>query len=164
VVLQALIEVEATQYIGADRYERTQQRTAHRNGTRARLLSTKAGDVERCFALQAEGRGAGAVPAAWGLPVARQILLVVGGQLAGVVRLPPHRQLGDVGHHPAPASSPSLARANAPLVHCSSNDVGSSVEQTAKRHPLWRAQLSKAAAGAGGYVPSVDALMAEESE
>ena len=26
---------------------------------------------------------------------------VVGGQLAGVVLLPPHRQLGDVGHHPA---------------------------------------------------------------
>jgi transposase-like protein len=46
VVLQALIEVEATQHIGADRHERTQQRTAHRNGTRARLLSTKAGDVE----------------------------------------------------------------------------------------------------------------------
>jgi hypothetical protein len=27
--------------------------------------------------------------------------LVVGGQLAGVVGLPPHRELGDVGHHPA---------------------------------------------------------------
>jgi putative transposase len=46
VVLQALIDAEAAQHIGADRYERTQQRTAHRNGTRARLLSTKAGDVE----------------------------------------------------------------------------------------------------------------------
>jgi putative transposase len=45
-VLQALIEVEATQRIGARPYERTEQRTAHRNGTRARLLSTKAGDVE----------------------------------------------------------------------------------------------------------------------
>jgi putative transposase len=45
-VLQALIETEAAQQIGAGRYERTQQRTAHRNGTRARLLSTKAGDVE----------------------------------------------------------------------------------------------------------------------
>jgi putative transposase len=45
-VLQALIEVEATQHIGADRYQRTEQRTAHRNGVRARLLSTKAGDVE----------------------------------------------------------------------------------------------------------------------
>jgi putative transposase len=41
VVLQALIDAEAAQHIGADRYERTQQRTAHRNGTRARLLSTR---------------------------------------------------------------------------------------------------------------------------
>ena len=45
-VLQALIEVEATQHIGAGRYERTDTRTAHRNGTRTRLLSTKAGDVQ----------------------------------------------------------------------------------------------------------------------
>jgi putative transposase len=45
-VLQALIEAEADQAIGAGRYERTQTRTTHRNGTRARLLSTKAGDVE----------------------------------------------------------------------------------------------------------------------
>jgi putative transposase len=45
-VLQALIEVEATQHIGARPYERTEQRTAHRNGSRSRLLSTKAGDVE----------------------------------------------------------------------------------------------------------------------
>ena len=45
-MLQALIDAEATQQIGADRYQRSQQRTTHRNGTRARLLSTKAGDVE----------------------------------------------------------------------------------------------------------------------
>ena len=45
-VLQALIELEADQHIGAGRYERTETRTTHRNGTRARLLSTKAGDVE----------------------------------------------------------------------------------------------------------------------
>ena len=55
----------------------------------------------RCFAPQPEAAGAGAVPPSWGLTVARQILLVVGGQLPGVVRLPPHRQLGDVDHHPA---------------------------------------------------------------
>jgi len=73
----------------------------------------------RCFALQPQAARAGAIPPAWGLTVARQILLVVGGQLTGVVRLPAYRQLGDVGHHPAVASSPSLARANAPLVHCS---------------------------------------------
>jgi putative transposase len=45
-VLQALIEAEAAQQIGAARYERTETRTAHRNGSRTRLLSTKAGDVE----------------------------------------------------------------------------------------------------------------------
>lgn len=45
-VLQELIELEAAQTIGAGRYERTDERTTHRNGTRSRLLSTKAGDVE----------------------------------------------------------------------------------------------------------------------
>jgi putative transposase len=45
-VLQALIEAEAAQQIGASRYERTETRTTHRNGTGTRLLSTKAGDVE----------------------------------------------------------------------------------------------------------------------
>jgi hypothetical protein len=45
-VLQALIEAEAAQHIGADRYERSASRTTHRNGSRSRLLSTKAGDVE----------------------------------------------------------------------------------------------------------------------
>jgi transposase-like protein len=46
VVLQALIDAEATEVIGADRYQRTASRTTHRNGSRTRLLSTKAGDVE----------------------------------------------------------------------------------------------------------------------
>src|SRR4029453_19115917 len=45
-VLQALIDAEATQHIGARPYERTDTRTPHRHGTRGRLLSTKAGDVE----------------------------------------------------------------------------------------------------------------------
>jgi putative transposase len=45
-VLQALIDAEAAQQIGADRYERSASRTTHRNGSRSRLLSTKAGDVE----------------------------------------------------------------------------------------------------------------------
>jgi putative transposase len=45
-VLQALVDAEATHQIGADRYQRSLRRTTHRNGTRARLLSTKAGDVE----------------------------------------------------------------------------------------------------------------------
>ena len=45
-VLQELIELEASQAIGAGRYERTDERITHRNGSRSRLLSTKAGDVE----------------------------------------------------------------------------------------------------------------------
>ena len=45
-VAQELIELEATQAIGAARYERTDARTTHRNGSRTRMLSTKAGDVE----------------------------------------------------------------------------------------------------------------------
>jgi len=45
-ILQALIDLEATKHIGAGRYERSAERTTHRNGTRARLLTTKAGDVE----------------------------------------------------------------------------------------------------------------------
>jgi transposase-like protein len=37
---------EAAQAIGAARYERTDERVTHRNGSRTRLLNTKAGDVE----------------------------------------------------------------------------------------------------------------------
>ena len=45
-VLQALIELEATQAIGAAPYQRSPERSTHRNGARERLLSTKAGDLQ----------------------------------------------------------------------------------------------------------------------
>jgi putative transposase len=45
VVLQELIEAEAAEVIGAGRYERTDTRVTERNGSRPRLLTTKAGDV-----------------------------------------------------------------------------------------------------------------------
>ncbi len=45
-VAQEPIGLEATQAIGARRYERVDGRTADRNGSRTRLLSTMAGDVE----------------------------------------------------------------------------------------------------------------------
>ena len=45
-VLQALIEAEATAVIGAGPNERTERRENYRNGHRPRLLATKAGDVE----------------------------------------------------------------------------------------------------------------------
>jgi hypothetical protein len=74
---------------------------------------------DRCFAMQAEGRGAGAVPAAWTLTVAGQVLFVVSGQLTGVVLLPTYRELGDVGHHPAAPLPAFVGASNAPVVHCS---------------------------------------------
>jgi len=43
---QALIDAEASEVIQAERHERTLARTTRRNGTRARTLSTKGGDVE----------------------------------------------------------------------------------------------------------------------
>lgn len=45
-VLQALIEAEATAVIGAGPHERSEGRTAQRNGRRPKLISTPAGDVE----------------------------------------------------------------------------------------------------------------------
>lgn len=45
-VMQELIELEATEMIGAARYERSDGRTNERNGHRPRLLSTQAGDIE----------------------------------------------------------------------------------------------------------------------
>lgn len=45
-VLQELVEFEAAGAIGPERYERTEDRLAERNGTRPKLLTTKAGDVE----------------------------------------------------------------------------------------------------------------------
>lgn len=44
-VMQELIETEATEQIGAGRYERTEARTTERNGVRPRLVATEAGDV-----------------------------------------------------------------------------------------------------------------------
>jgi putative transposase len=44
-VLQELIETEASEQIGAGRYERTDTRVTERNGSRPRLLTTQAGDI-----------------------------------------------------------------------------------------------------------------------
>ncbi len=45
-IYQALIDAELTAVIGAGPWERTETRTAHRNGSRPRTLSTTAGDLE----------------------------------------------------------------------------------------------------------------------
>ncbi len=44
--LQALIEAEATDKLGAGRYERTDTRITHRNGHRTKTVATTSGDVE----------------------------------------------------------------------------------------------------------------------
>lgn len=45
-VLHELIEAEATERVGAAPYERAESRATDRNGSRAKLISTKAGGVE----------------------------------------------------------------------------------------------------------------------
>src|SRR4051794_1020292 len=45
-IYQALIDAELTAVIGAGPWERTDQRTTQRNGSRARTLTTTAGDLE----------------------------------------------------------------------------------------------------------------------
>lgn len=45
-VMQELIEAEATDRIGAGRYERSEARVTDRNGARPRLVATQAGDIE----------------------------------------------------------------------------------------------------------------------
>jgi putative transposase len=46
IMLQQLIEAEATATIGAERYERSEARTTQRNGHRPRTVSTTSGDLE----------------------------------------------------------------------------------------------------------------------
>ena len=46
VAMQELVETEATAAVGAGRYERTDTRSTERNGSRPRLLTTHAGDVQ----------------------------------------------------------------------------------------------------------------------
>jgi putative transposase len=43
---QELIDAEATAFIGAAPFERTAERSTHRNGTRPRVLTTTAGDLD----------------------------------------------------------------------------------------------------------------------
>jgi transposase-like protein len=46
VLSQALMESEVAGLIGAERYERTSERTAHRNGSRTRTWDTRVGTIE----------------------------------------------------------------------------------------------------------------------
>jgi transposase-like protein len=53
--LQELIDTELSARIGAEPHQRTETRTNHRNGTRSRVLSTPAGDVELAIPKVREG-------------------------------------------------------------------------------------------------------------
>jgi transposase-like protein len=46
IVAQALMDLEVTQHVGAEPYERTQARTGQRNGTRDREWDTRVGTIE----------------------------------------------------------------------------------------------------------------------
>ena len=46
VMLQQLIDAEATAFIGAEPHERTDARTTQRNGTRSKTITTAAGDLD----------------------------------------------------------------------------------------------------------------------
>lgn len=54
-ILQQLIEAEAAAVIGAGRYERSEERLTQRNGHRAKLVATPAGDLELAIPKLREG-------------------------------------------------------------------------------------------------------------
>ena len=60
---QELIDAEATAFIGASPFERTSDRTTHRNGARDRTLTTTAGDLGMQIPTLRQGSF---LPALWG--------------------------------------------------------------------------------------------------
>ena len=44
-MMQALVDAEATEFIGAEPHQRTEERTTQRNGSRDKLVTTAAGDL-----------------------------------------------------------------------------------------------------------------------
>src|SRR4029450_349474 len=90
----------------------------------------------RCFALQAQAAGAGAAPPPWGLTVAGQILLVVGGQLAGVVLLPPTESLAMSATTPPLPSRLRWRQRTHPWCIALLGSDGWRVDGAAKLHPL----------------------------
>ena len=55
-MLQQLIDAEATAFIGAEPHQRTEERITQRNGTRSKTLTTAAGDVDLRSPSSARGR------------------------------------------------------------------------------------------------------------
>ena len=58
--LQALIDAEATASLGAGRYERTEERTTYRNGTRPKTVATTSGEAAFWVVLPESARTASA--------------------------------------------------------------------------------------------------------
>ncbi len=54
-VLQELLEAEMTEHVGAAPYERTAQRTGHRNGYKPRTLRTRVGTLNLLVPQDREG-------------------------------------------------------------------------------------------------------------
>ena len=73
---QALIEAELTAVIGAGPYERSESRTAQRNGSRPRVLTTTAGDLQLRIGEAADRL---VLPVAAGAPAADRPGAVRGG-------------------------------------------------------------------------------------
>jgi putative transposase len=44
-MMQALVDAEATEFIGAEPHQRSEDRTTQRNGTRDKIVTTAAGDL-----------------------------------------------------------------------------------------------------------------------
>ena len=55
VLSQALMELEVSEHLGAERYERTQERKGQRNGYRERTWDTRVGSVELRVPLVRDG-------------------------------------------------------------------------------------------------------------
>ena len=53
--LQQLIELEVAAVLGADRHERSEDRSGYRNGSRPRLLTTQVGDIPRADSKFSQG-------------------------------------------------------------------------------------------------------------
>jgi putative transposase len=75
-VLQALIDAEATQHIGARPSERSEQRTAHRNGARTRAAVDQG---RRCRAQDPQAAGGLLLPGAAGVASPHRLGAAGGG-------------------------------------------------------------------------------------
>jgi len=92
---QKIIDIEAEEVIGAQRYERAETHTNQRNGTRNRILETRVGELPLCQHLMMLTLRWGSlkllqlvspsIPLWWGL---RMLMCPVGTQLVATTAIP----------------------------------------------------------------------------